>query len=225
MIEVVLRKKGAEIYEGNRIGEVCKTTGGAEVILSNGYSIRTELLILSAGVEPRISFLAGTELNLNRGVLVDKRMRTNIPDVYAAGDVAEASNFIFGQAGVNAITPNAIQQGKVAGSNMAGEEMEDRGWIPMNLFKFFGHTAFSIGLSPQLSSDALKSKEDKTGIYKELGFQDNRLVGARFIDADMDPGIFRYLIEERVDIGLYKEKLLERPQETSRWLMLQAEGN
>ena len=136
----------------------------------------------------------------------------------------EARAFFFGQEGVNAIAPTAIQQGKVAGANMAGEETEDRGWIPMNVFRFFGHTTFSIGLSSQSSSQILKQK-DKADVYKELVIQENRLVGARFIDAEVDPGIFRYLMEEKVDVGPYKEVLLERPREMSRWLAMQAERN
>jgi phenylglyoxylate dehydrogenase epsilon subunit len=160
---------------------------------------------------------------MNRGALVDKQMRTNLPDVYAAGDVVEALDFFFGQAGINAITPSAIQQGRVAGANMAGEKIEDKGWIPMNLFKFFGHTAFSIGLFPRPSDQVLKTKDDSSGVYKEFVFQENRLVGARFIDIDVDPGIVRYLIEEKVGIGDSKKELLEHPQETSRRLMLRSE--
>jgi NAD(P)H-nitrite reductase large subunit len=113
----------------------------------------------------------------------------------------------------------------VAGANMAGEKMEDKGWIPMNLFKFFGHTAFSVGLFPRPSYQVLKMKDDSFGIYKEFVFQENRLVGARFIDVDIDPGIIRYLIEEKVDVGEFKKELLEHPQETSRRLMLRSEQN
>jgi NAD(P)H-nitrite reductase large subunit len=94
----------------------------------------------------------------------------------------------------------------------------------MNVFRFFGHTAFSIGLSSQSFSQILGGK-DNAGIYKELVFEENRLVGARFVDADVDPGIFRYLIEEKVDVGAYKERLWERPREMSRWLAMQAERN
>jgi len=165
--------------------------------------------------------LEGAGVRTSRGVLVDKKMRTNVPDIYAAGDVTEGFDFFYGQAGINAITPTAIQQGKVAGANMAGEEREDQGWIPMNLFKFFGHTAFSIGLFPQPSHLVLRSKKD--GFYKELVFEGDRLVGARCIDIEVDPGIFRYLVEEKVALGDSKERLFERPQETGRWVMLQSE--
>jgi len=224
-IEWVLRQQGAEVYGGNKIDEARENKGRIKIILSDGRSFDTGVLVVSAGVEPRSSFLAGTGILINRGILVDKQMRTNLSDVYAAGDVVESLDFFLGQPGINAITPSAIQQGKVAGANMAGEKMEDRGWIPMNLFKFFGHTAFSIGLIPRPSHQVLKMKDDASGFYKEFVFQENRLVGARFIDVDIDPGIIRYLIEEKVDIGEFKEELLEHPQEMSRRLMLRSEQN
>jgi phenylglyoxylate dehydrogenase epsilon subunit len=225
LIELILRQHGAEVYGGSKIDEIREIKGRTKIILADGPSLDTDILIVSAGVEPRNSFLEGTGILINRGILVDKQMRTNLPDVYAAGDVAEAFDFFFGQAGINAITPSAIQQGKVAGANMAGEKMEDKGWVPMNLFKFFGHTAFSIGLFPRPSYQMLKMKDNSSGIYKEFVFQENRLMGARFIDVNIDPGIIRYLIEEKVDIGEFKEELLEHPQEMSRRLMSRAEQN
>lgn len=222
IIRTILQLKGAEICEGNQIGEAHAKKDETEIVLSDGRSLQTDLLINCIGVEPRINFLEGTGILTRRGVIVDKKMRTNLSDIYAAGDVVEAHDFFFGQKGINAIAPTAIQQGRVAGTNMAGEEAEDKGWIPMNVFRFFGHTAFSIGLSSQSSSQILKHK-DKADVYKELVIQENRLIGARFFDADVDPGIFRYLIEERVDVGSYKERLLEKPREMSRWLVMQAE--
>jgi phenylglyoxylate dehydrogenase epsilon subunit len=223
-IEGVLRQKGAEIYAGNKIEEAHGKKDRIEVVLSDGRSIQADLLINCIGVEPRIDFLKGTGILTRRGVIVDRKMRTTLSDIYAAGDVAEAHDFFSGQEGVNATAPTAVQQGKVAGANMAGEETEDKGWIPMNVFRFFGHTTFSIGLSSQASSERLRDKNNG-GIYKELVFQENRLVGAKFIDADVDPGIFRYLIEEKVDMGPHKETLWERPREMSRWLAMQAERN
>lgn len=224
IIGTILQRKGAEIIGGNKIEEIREERDKTEIILSDGRSLQTGLLINCIGVEPRMNLLKETGILTGRGILVDKQMRTNLPDIYAAGDVVEANDFFFGQKGINAIAPTAIQQGKVAGTNMAGEETEDKGWIPMNVFRFFGHTVFSIGLPSQCSSQILRDK-DKSGIYKELVFQENRVVGARFVDADVDPGIFRYLIEEKVDVGPYMEGLWERPREMSRWLAMQAERN
>jgi phenylglyoxylate dehydrogenase epsilon subunit len=224
MIRTILQQKGAEIIGGNKIEEIREERDQMRIVLSDGRSLQTDLLIHCIGVEPRMNFLKETGILTGRGIRVDRQMKTNLPDIYAAGDVAEAHDFFSGQEGINAIAPTAIQQGKVAGANMAGDETEDKGWIPMNVFRFFGHTAFSIGLSSQPSSQILRGK-DNARIYKEFVLQENRLVGARFVDADVDPGIFRYLIEEKVDVGPYKEMLWERPREMSRWLAMQAERN
>ena len=129
LIEDIFRQQGAQIYAGSGIEEVKRNKDGVEIALSDGSLLHTELLITSTGVKPRTSFLDGSGVKVNTGILVDRKMRTNIPDVYAAGDVAEGLDFFSGQPGVNAITPSAIQQGKVAGANMAGTETEDRGWV------------------------------------------------------------------------------------------------
>lgn len=222
-IEDLFRKHGAQVYKSCEISEVKGGKEKIEMSLSNGSSLSSELLIIAVGVKPRVSFLEGTGIKVNKGILVDEKMRTNIPDVYAAGDVAESSDFFSGKSGTNAISPSAISQGRIAGANMVGEEAEDSGWILMNVFKFFGHSAFSIGLSNAETSQVFREKDDKQGCYKELVFQENRLVGARFLDINVDPGIIRYLIEEKVDMDGYKEMLFDKPLQFSRMLTLEAE--
>lgn len=222
-IEDIFRNQGAQIYAGTEISDVNMDKAGIEMALSDRNCLRAELLISCIGVKPRVSFLGGSGINISQGILVDNRMRTNIPHVFAAGDVAEASNFFTGTPGVNPIGPSAVQQGKIAGANMVGQEREDFGWIPMNVFKCFGHTACSVGLAASERCQAFKEKSNKDGRYKELVFQENRLVGARFLDIDVDPGVIRYLIENKVDTDPWKEMLFDKPKEVSRWLMLEAE--
>ena len=59
--------------------------------------------------------------------------------------------------------------------------------------------------------------------YKKIICRDGRLLGATFLDTDVDAGVFQYLIRRRVEIGSYKERLIETPRETSLWLMREAE--
>jgi len=227
LIEDIFRQHGAHIYKGGEINEVKQKGNKIEILLSTGDSLSAELLISNLGVRPRIAFLKGSGIRVNSGVLVDKKMRTNIPNVYAAGDVAEGPDFFSGQPGLNAISPNAIEQGKVAGANMAGQETESNGWIAMNILKFLGHSAFAIGLNAaevdSTKYQVFKQEDNRDKCYKELVFQGNKLVGARFFDVEIDPGTIRYLIEARVDIIDDKALLFNRPVEVSRKLMLEAE--
>jgi len=154
-------------------------------------------------------------------------MRTNVQGIYAAGDVVEAPSFLNSKPGICAILPEAIAQGKVAGANMAGKESVYEGWIPMNLLKFFGHSAFSIGMAMPERSDveALERKDSGRRQFERLVFTDGRLIGAMFVNVDIDPGVISYLIRKRVSIGSRKQALLEQPLEVGRWLMLNTERN
>lgn len=220
IISGILRRHGAEFYNGKEIVEVNRENGSIKMELSDGSLLTSDLLICCLGVKPRTGFLMDTNIKVNDGVLVDRNMRTNVRDVYAAGDVAESMDYFSNQPAINAIAPSAINQGRIAGANMAGESISDKGWISMNVFKFFGHTAFSIGLPGMEGFYTLRKRGEES--FKELVFKDNKLVGARFIDIDVDPGVFRYLIEEAVEVK-QKETLFDRPQEISLWLMMENE--
>ena len=224
VIEDIFRGQGAQIYTGSEISEVKRSKGGIELILASGSSLDADVLITATGVEPRTHFLEGSGVKVNRGVLVDSRMRTNIPDIYAAGDVAEAPGF-SGEPGINPILPNALSQGKVAGANMAGGETDYQGWIAMNILKFFGNSALSVGLSmpPKDGYQVLEEKKEERKQFRKFVYEGDQLVGAMILNVDVDPGAIRYLIEKRVDIGPNKQALLEKPDEISRWLVLENE--
>jgi hypothetical protein len=89
--------------------------------------------------------------------------------------------------------------------------------------KFFGHSICSLGLPPDESSQVLRDEPGTNSHYKELIFRGHKLIGARFLDIDIDPGVFRYLIEQEVDLEHHKELLFEKPKAMSRWLMLECE--
>ena len=107
---------------------------------------------------------------------------------------------------------------------MAGEETEYKGWIPMNILHFFGHRAFSVGITDGLGTEVLYDSDDEHNAFKKLCFDGEHLIGASFLDVDVFPGLFGYLIENRVNISAdERELLLSKPRETSSWLMLRTE--
>ena len=224
-IREVFLQKGARFFTGKQVSQVKREKGRIQVIFTDGGSLDGHVLITATGVKARVSFLRDSGVRINRGILVDRQMRTNMPNIYAAGDVAEAVDFFSGEPGFNPILPAAVDQGKVAGANMAGQPTDYEGWISMNTFNFFGHRAFSAGLSMSRDGDYYTLEEnDNTGKrFKKLVFDGDRLVGAVFIDIEIDSGVIVHLIRKRADIGAYKELLFERPKDMSRWLMLELE--
>ncbi len=224
MIQRVLEEHGVAFFTGHRAAEVAWKKGSIEMLLGGGSTLEAHLLLVATGVKPRTSFINGSGIRIDDGILVDGEMRTNVPNVFAAGDVAAAKSFLTGEHGLNPILPNAAEQGKIAGSNMAGEKKEYKGWLPMNTFNFFGHRAVSVGKTlPAKDDEVLLEKDDKKGTYKKIICRQDRLLGATFLDTDVDAGVFQYLIRGRVEIGAHKQHLIEAPRETSLWLMREAE--
>ena len=84
--------------------------------------------------------------------------------------------------------------------------------------------ACSMGISENGKGiDVFKEMDKEKGWLKKLSFQDDRLIGAEFINIDVDPGVILYLIKNRLNIGTNKELLFQKPIDTSRWLMLKNE--
>ncbi len=224
LIREVFQREGAQLHTGLEAREVRKLNGVVDVGLSDGSSIQADLLVTAVGVRAKTAFLSSSGVKLNRGIVVDDRMQTSVLDIYAAGDVAEAPGF-FGEVGLNPILPSAVAQGKAAGAAMAGKPEAYERWIPMNVFNFFGCTGFSVGTPMPAGAEfeTISSSDTVNKNYGRLVLKDGRLVGAMFLNVAADPGIFGYLMRRKIDIGAFRQALLEKPREVSRHLMIAAE--
>jgi phenylglyoxylate dehydrogenase epsilon subunit len=221
----MLSQKGLQIYSGSEVLRAESNKRASRLFLENGTFLNMDLFISCLGVKPKIPSIKGNEILIKDGIIVNDHMASSIPDIYAAGDVAEGRDFFSGKHGINPILPNAIHQGRIAGSNMAGEKISDSGWISMNVLYFFGNHACSVGTledefhRPQI----LREFNYKRKKGKELIFLGDRLIRARFLNVNLDPGVILYLIENRIELGSYKETLFQDPLNVGRWLMLENE--
>jgi phenylglyoxylate dehydrogenase epsilon subunit len=220
-IKDIFTRRKARLLTGNAVTAVKRESGRIRIILSDGGSLDADILINAAGVKSRVSFLEGTGIKINNGILVDRRMRTSVENIYAAGDVAEARDFFSGKTKMNGIIPSAVIQGRVAGANMVGSDAEYEGGIPMMVLNFLGNRVFSIGLpmARYKSVQVLKQKDDRNRRFRKLVFDGDRLIGGMFMNEKIDPGIILYLIKSRADMKHHKEALFERTKPLSNpWL-------
>jgi phenylglyoxylate dehydrogenase epsilon subunit len=198
--------------------------GAYRLKFEGGKEVASDEVIAATGVTPRVGFLGGSGIKCNKGIVVDSRMRTSAPNVFAAGDVAESPSLLTGKCDLSLILPSAVEQGKVAGMNMAGHDALYKGWLSVNAFNFFGRMAVSLGdfVGSEGAQVSVKRASDG-GSYTKLVFMDDRLVGANFFNVKVDAGVIRYLIKNRVAVGQHRNLLLEKPREAGQWLMLMAE--
>jgi phenylglyoxylate dehydrogenase epsilon subunit len=226
MIERAFANQGITMLMGRTPASVERRGDGCAVTLNDGETIVADLIMVGTGVNPAMSYLDGSGVETARGILVDDRMRTNVADIWAAGDVAEASGF-WGGKSVNGILPGAVEQGRIAGSDMAEDAVVKPfpGAVPLNTYHYFRHHSVSVGLGGQLSGDGdyeiNEQADDERGVYRRIVLRDGRLVGISCIDDFVDPGIMWQLILRRTDLSPVKADFLAHPMATGRRLMSQ----
>ncbi len=219
-IEAAFTEHGVTLFLGRTVVGIDGGKGQAcTVRLDGGEALETDLLLVAAGVKPVVDWLAGSGVAIDRGVLVNDTMRTNQPDVWAAGDVAQARDFHSGEQALIGIIPTAVEQGRLAGMGMAGDSYVKpyAGGLPVNTYRFFGRVALSIGQAAAEGGGEVAEHEGPG--YRRVVLADGRLVGYASVDEPFDVGIMGELIRRRVDLSGCKQDFLDRPLETGRRLM------
>lgn len=208
MIERALETLGCDVITNDTVVEVKGRKAVSSVVLKSGKEIPTGLLVIAIGVRPNVEFLKGSGIEVNRGILVNERMETNVEGIYAAGDCAEFYDLVDGQRKVIAIWPVAVAQGRVAGYNMAGRNVRYPGSIPMNSVEIAGVPTVSVGHSNVEGEEYEIFTYEDGKTYKKVVIKDNKLVGAIFVNDIDRAGIYTGLILQKLDVSSFKEKLL-----------------
>lgn len=211
MIRQWCENKGVKVYTGTRIAAI---EGGAPLRarLSNGEYLPADLIISATGVKPNIGFLEFSDIKCLQGVLVDATMQTNIPGIYAAGDCAEAFDPVTGHTIVSAIQPNAADQAYCAAMNMSGRHALQRGVTLLNVLDTIGLISTSFGQWQGVPDGQRVELSDASNFkYLLLEFDQDVLVGSNAIGLTEHVGVLRGLIQQRLKLGEWKDKLLDDP--------------
>jgi NAD(P)H-nitrite reductase large subunit len=215
MVENVIRNAGVTIATGQTVKQIVgkpendKVVGGA--VLTSGEQVSCDLVIIAIGVIPRTELVVGTDVKTNRGILVDRSMRTTVQDVYASGDVAEAYDFVFGDNRLLPLWPLAQLEGKVAGYNMAGKKSDYPGGTAMSALKYFGIPIISIGIANPKNPEEYESlvkHEPERNVYRKIVLKDNVIVGVTLVTAIENAGVLFHLMKNGVNVKKFKQELL-----------------
>ncbi len=214
MIRRWVEAKGVKVHVNARVENLTQKDSALLAKLSTGEELEADLVICAAGVAPNVSFLSGSGISIGKGILVDSSMQSSVPGIYAAGDVAEAGDFHNGMPVLNAIQPNAADQARVAASNMAGFEMTLAGSLAINVLDTLGLISISFGHWEGMggkNGDGVELMDEKHFRYLSLQFSADVLIGATAIGLTDHVGALRGLIQGRVRLGVWKQRLLDDP--------------
>ena len=137
---------GVEVRVGIHTEAVERTKKGVLRVQANGHPpLEVDLIIVGAGVRPNTELLDGSPVKTDRGIPVNEYMETNVPGIYAAGDVARGPTAFGETHQTHALWPTAVEHGRIAGANMAGQRAPYQGSLNMNVTEMFGITVASMG--------------------------------------------------------------------------------
>jgi nitrite reductase (NADH) large subunit len=220
IIQKKLAAKGVEILFGREVKHIYAKGDQTQVVTTYGESLPADLVVVGKGVRPNTAMIKNSSLKTNYGILVDDRMRTNLENVYAAGDVAEAKNEITGEREVIGTWFNACAQGEIAGLNMAGRPARRRGQFRENVTTIVGVVVASIGLSnPDYGRyQELRYVDSRHSVLRKLYLDGSRIVGALLIGQAYDAGVIKHCISNRIDISPWKDRIAMAPLDFAKAL-------
>ncbi|MCB2147216.1 MAG: FAD-dependent oxidoreductase [Deltaproteobacteria bacterium] len=176
-----------------------------------GTRLPCDMVIIGKGVLPCRTFIPKGQIEVDLGVVVDEHLQTTAPGIYAAGDVAEMVDIARGCRWVNALWPEAVGQGRVAGLNMAGREVAYPGSLSRNVMRVFDLDVLTVGnVTPREEAGyrIVQTGGAAQKYYRRLVLRDDLLVGAVMINRIEQGGVLRSLIENRIPIRLPPERLV-----------------
>ncbi|WP_298387040.1 FAD-dependent oxidoreductase [Ferrimicrobium sp.] len=198
-----LLRFGVDVLLSSPVRAVLGGARGVRSVLAGEREIDCQLVITAAGVRPDVAWLGDSGLAMGRGIIVNDRMETNLPDVYAAGDIIETSNWM-GASDVVPTWPNAVATGRTAGHNIAGHERHFQGLVAVNVVRIFGQAVSSFGA--RFGERTLSVQTPET--FRRLFLDKGRIVGGQFIGNVDGSGIYLELMRKGIDVSAVEDVLL-----------------
>lgn len=219
--------KGINVLTSTKVDRIDEADGNKLAVATNtGQQLSADLVICATGVRSNTGFLDGSGINVDMGIVVDDFLQTNIPDVYAAGDVAQGKDFSTGDYYVQAIQPTAVEHGKVAATSMVkGHITPHAGNVNMNVLDTVGLISTSFGMWMGVDGGEESEFIDTDNFqYLNLQFKDDVLVGASSLGMTQHVGVMRGLIQTETHLGEWKDKLMENPTRLPEAYLAGAQG-
>lgn len=204
LLKTQFEKAGIAVRLGASVSEILGAEEARGVQFKSGDVLGADTIVVAAGIKPETGAAAEAGLQVARGIVVDDRMRTSAPGIYAAGDAAEHKGRIYG------IIPAVFEQARVAAYNIAGQDKGYGGSTPANTLKVAGLYLTSVGeidaQGPGYESFVRSVPE--SGGYKKIVLREGRLAGAIWMGTKKGAAEITRLVALGHDVGTLKDALL-----------------
>ena len=213
LVQEWLSKRGVTIRTNAQLTTVEDANGQKRLRFQEADDLLADVVIMATGIRTNLDWLAGSGIEIDHGILVDEHLRSNVSNVYAAGDIAAGRDIITGQPVVHAIEPTAMEHGRVVGANMAGQPQAYRGSLLMNIVEVLGLEIASFGAWNDPEAEVFSALKPERPAYRKLLWQDDRVIGAMMLGASRDVwttndvGMLKGLVQTGTPLGAWKAYL------------------
>jgi NAD(P)H-nitrite reductase large subunit len=174
----------------------------------NGEVFDADFVGIAIGLNFNTEILQDTPVETDTGIIVDEYMRTNVDDVFAAGDLTEFHDVILGERAQNGAWGSAKEQGHIAARNMIEAESEAFKWVSSYSITHFDFPFLSFG-HPTIGDDEVEMKYNDDE-WRRLALKDGKIVGGVLIGDLAPQSAYKRLMREQVHVGDEKETLMQK---------------
>ncbi len=148
-VHAKMRQQGVKLLLGQTVSGFTATDGGITTLLADGQQLRADMAILAIGVTPDtdLARLAGLQLGIRGSIVVNDRMETSVPNIYAVGDAVQVQHYVTGQDTLISLAGPANRQGRIAADNICGRDSRYPGSQGSSVLKVFDMTVAATGIN------------------------------------------------------------------------------
>ena len=212
-----LTEHGVSIRAGAVLTAIEDVKARKRLRFEKGTDLLADVVIMATGIKTNLEWLNGSGVVVERGIVVDSHLRSSVPNVYAAGDVAQGRDLVTGAPAVHAIEPTAQEHGRVAGANMAGKGIGYKGSLLMNIVEVCHLDIASFGAWDDGEAEAVTGLRADRPAYRKLVWRGDRLIGAIILGPSSDIwttndiGMLKGLVQSGSPVGRFKAHLARNP--------------
>ena len=162
------------------------------------------MILAATGMQPNTGYLEGSGITIDTGVVVDDRMRTNFSDISAVGDITDVPDRVSGERSVHGNFPNAVAQAQIAAYDIMGWDAHYEGADTMNSLK---HLGFPMIVAGRMGGEEIRDKHGD--IIRKIYLKDNRIIGFRLAGDIRGAGLYRTLMNRKIDLSPYLDRILD----------------
>jgi nitrite reductase (NADH) large subunit len=217
LVKRALERKGVKILLQKQTSAVAGDTSARGLTFVDGDMLEADLIVCAVGIKPNADLAKATGIMVNRGIIINDDMATNIPGYYAIGECAEHRGVAYG------LVEPAYAQAEALARRLIGESASFEGMVLSTNLKVSGLPVFSAGAFVEShEAESITLRNRRSGTYRKLVIRNDRLIGCVLVGEVEDGLWFLDLIRREIEISAVRKLLIHGRNFVEPSLVLQA---